>query len=226
MGNADSVIKSSVLEGFRNSGDVSWTLVLLTLAISFVLGLLIYFIYKRTFAGVVYQRTFGLSLVMLTMVTSVVILTISSNLMLSLGMVGALSIVRFRTAVKDPLDTVYMFWAIATGIVVGAKLWIPALIASAAMSILMVVLSLFKNKKHMPYLLVIRFEEAAKADVQNLLRKFPQGKLKSKTVSRGVIELTLEMSIQDAEISLMDRFGSIPGVYDASLVSYSGDIVS
>ena len=222
----DGIVKNSVLEAFQNSGDITWDVVLVTLALSFVVGLFIFFIYKITFRGVVFQKSFGASLVMLSMVTSVIIMTISSNLMLSLGMVGALSIVRFRTAVKDPLDTIFMFWSIAAGIMLGAKLYVPALIASAVIGILLVVLSLIKAKKNMPYILVLRFDENAKKEVQALLGKFPQGKLKSKTVSRGVIELTIEMNVDAEDINMMDRFGAIHGVYDASLISYKGDVVS
>ena len=108
---ASSVVKKSVLDGFVNSGDISWDYALLTIAVAFLLGLFIFFIYKRTFSGVVFTKSFGISLILLSMITAAVIMTISSNLMLSLGMVGALSIVRFRTAVKDPMDTIYMFWA-------------------------------------------------------------------------------------------------------------------
>ena len=160
------------------------------------------------------------------MITAAVIMTISSNLMLSLGMVGALSIVRFRTAVKDPMDTIYMFWAIAAGIMVGANLLLVAVISCVVIGIFMVVLSIFKVRKNMPYILVIRFEEGAKGDVQSMLRKLPQGRLKSKTVSRGVIELTLELNVTDSEIALIDRFADIPGVYDASLISYTGDVIA
>jgi len=222
----NSVVKNSVAEAFKNSGDITWDVVLVTLALSFVIGLFIFFIYRLTFRGVVFQKTFGVALVMLAMVTGVITMTISSSLMLSLGMVGALSIVRFRTAVKDPLDTIFMFWSIAAGIMLGAKLYVPALIASAVIGILLVVLSLIKAKKNMPYILVLRFDENAKKEVQALLGKFPQGKLKSKTVSRGVIELTIEMNVDAEDINMMDRFGAIHGVYDASLISYKGDVVS
>ncbi len=223
---ASSAIKYSVLEGFVNSGDIGWDYALTTIAVAFLLGLFIYFIYKRTFTGVVFTKSFGISLILLAMITSAVIMTISSNLMLSLGMVGALSIVRFRTAVKDPMDTIYMFWAIAAGIMVGANLLLVAVISCVAIGLLMVVLSIFRFKKNMPFILVVRFEDSAKGDVQSLLRKFPQGKLKSKTVSRGVIEITLEMNVNEAEIALVDRFSDIPGVYDASLISYTGDVIA
>ena len=211
---ASSVVKKSVLDGFVNSGDISWDYALLTITVAFLLGLFIFFIYKRTFSGVVFTKSFGISLILLSMITAAVIMTISSNLMLSLGMVGALSIVRFRTAVKDPMDTIYMFWAIAAGIMVGANLLLVAVISCVVIGIFMVVLSIFKVRKNMPYILVIRFEEGAK------------GRLKSKTVSRGVIELTLELNVTDAEIALIDRFADIPGVYDASLISYTGDVIA
>ena len=165
---ASSVVKKSVLDGFVNSGDISWDYALLTIAVAFLLGLFIFFIYKRTFSGVVFTKSFGVSLILLSMITAAVIMTISSNLMLSI----------------------------------------------------------FKVRKNMPYILVIRFEEGAKGDVQSMLRKLPQGRLKSKTVSRGVIELTLELNVTDSEIALIDRFADIPGVYDASLISYTGDVIA
>ncbi|MBQ9942442.1 MAG: DUF4956 domain-containing protein [Christensenellaceae bacterium] len=223
---ASSIVKKDVLEGFVNSGDISWSYALMTIFVAFLLGAFIFFIYKQTFTGVVFTKSFGVSLILLAMITSAVIMTISSNLMLSLGMVSALSIVRFRTAVKDPMDTIYMFWAIAAGIMVGANLLLVAIITCVAIGLLMVVLSLVKIKKNMPYILVIRFEDEAKGDVQMMLRKLPQGKLKSKTVSRGVIELTMEINVNDAEIAMIDRFADIPGVYDASLISYTGDVIA
>ncbi len=219
------VIKNSVLEGFT-TGEVTWSQILMTIAIAFVIGLFIMFIYKKTFSGVVFTRSFATSLILLSLVTSVIILTISSNLMLSLGMVGALSIVRFRTAVKDPIDTIFMFWAIAEGIVVGANLYLIAIISTIVIGLLLIVISLFKLKRTMPYILVLRFDERAKADVGNMLKKFSAGKLKNKTVSQGVIEMTLEMNVTDQDIALIDRFSHIEGVYTASIISYSGDVIA
>jgi len=220
------IVKKSILDNFSLTGELNLERVLVTLALAFIIGLFIYFIYKRSFSGVMFSKNFGSSLVMLSMVTSMIIMPITTNLVLSLGMVGALSIVRFRTAVKDPMDTVFMFWAIAAGIVLGAQLYLPALIASVIIGGLMVLISLFKFKKTMPYLLVLRFEETAKKDVQALLRRMPQGSLKSKTVSHGLIELTIEMRIKESEAHMIDKFLQIPGVADASLISYNGDIVS
>jgi len=155
-----------------------------------------------------------------------VILPISTNLLLSLGMVGALSIVRFRTAVKDPADTIYMFWAIAAGITLGARLYIEAVLASLIIGFLLVIWNFIRTKKNLPYILVIRFEDSCKKQVQEVLRRLPQGKLKSKIVSGGIIELTIEMNIKRAEVGTIDAFGTIPGVHDASLISYKGDVVS
>ena len=222
---AGSVIKDSVREGLQLNGNITWTTVLITIGISLAIGLFIYFVYKRTFTGVLFTKSFGLSLVLLSMVTGVIIMTISSDLALSLGMVGALSIVRFRTAVKDPMDTMFMFWAIAEGIMVGAGLYLWAAIAAVVIGIVMIILSFFKFKKHKPYVLVLRFDSSAKADVQRMLERFPEGKLKSKTVSKTVIELTIEMNMSGKDISLMEKFVEIPGVYDASVVSYNGDVV-
>ncbi len=223
--NAGSVIKDSITEGFQMSGDITWLTVLITVALSFAIGLFIYFIYKRTYTGVLFTKSFGLSLILLSMVTGTVIMTISSNLMLSLGMVGALSIVRFRTAVKDPMDTIYMFWVIAEGIMVGAGVYLPAIIVAVIIGIIMVVLSLFRFNKNKPYVLVLRFDASAKGDVQRMLERFPEGKLKSKTVSKNVIEITIEMNMTGKDIGMMEKFVEIPGVYDASVVSYNGDVV-
>ena len=224
----NDVIKSSVLDNFKLPDGIGIDRIAITLVLALALGLFIYFIYRKTFRGVIFVKSFGISLIMLCMVTSVVIVTISSNLMLSLGMVGALSIVRFRTAVKDPLDTVYMFWAIAEGIMLGAgtNFYILALVAGLCIGLIMIVLSIFKFKKDMPYILVLRFEDGAKQEVQNLLRRIPRCKLKSKTVSQGVYELTFEISLRDSETGAIDRFLDIPGVYDASLISYNGDAIA
>ena len=223
---ADDIVKSSVLDNFQLTGELSIVDVVITLALAFVLGVVIYIIYRVTFGGVVFDKSFGTSIVMLAMVTSMVILPITTNLILSLGMVGALSIVRFRTAVKDPTDTIYMFWAIAVGIALGAKLYLVAALGTALIGLLLVLWNLFRTKKNLPYILVLRFDESAKKEVQAVLRKLPQGKLKSKVVSQGTMELTIEMNVRQNEIGLIDAFGTIPGVHDASLISYKGDVVS
>ncbi len=223
---AQDAIKNKFLEGFQLAGELTLTSVLVTVVLAFVLGLFVFFIYRLTFTGVIYVKSFGTSLIMLTMVTAMVIMPISNNIMLSLGMVGALSIVRFRTAVKDPLDTIFMFWAIACGITIGARFYTIALVASAAIGVFLLVWNLFKSKKNFPFMFVIRFDEGCKKEVQAVLRKLPAGKLKSKIVSEGMIELTIEMNIKESEVGMIDAFSSIPGVHNASLISYKGDVVS
>ena len=226
LAGADDIFTKDALEGFELTGALSILDVVITLALAFALGVVIYIIYRITFGGVVFDKSFGTSLVMLSMVTSMIILPITTNFLLSLGMVGALSIVRFRTAVKDPTDTIYMFWAIAIGIVLGAKLYWEAALGTAIIGLLLVLWNVFRTKKNLPYILVVRFDEAAKKEVQAVLRKLPQGKLKSKIVSQGTMELTIEMNIKQSEIGMIDAFGSIQGVHDASLISYKGDVVS
>lgn len=226
MSSAKDLIRNSVLKDFQLTGELTVTNVLVTLALAFLLGLFIYLIYKLTFNGVIFVRTFGTSLIMLAMVTAMIIMPITTNLMLSLGMVGALSIVRFRTAVKDPMDTIFMFWSIAAGITLGARLYTVALISSAAIGVFLLVWNLFKAKKNFPFMFVIRFDESCKKEVQALLRKMPAGRLKSKIVSEGTIELTIEMNIRDNETGVIDAFSSVPGVHNASLISYKGDVVS
>jgi uncharacterized membrane protein YhiD involved in acid resistance len=225
MGGTD-IIKKSVLEDFSMPTDLDLVTVLVTLALAFVLGLFIYLIYRLTFGGVIFAKSFGTALIMLTLVTSMVIMPIATSLYLALGMVGALSIVRFRTAIKDPLDTIFMFWAIAAGIVLGARMYTVALLASGIIGVVLLVWNLFKAKKNFPFMLVVRFDEGCKKEVQALLRKMPPGRLKSKIVSEGTIELTIEMNIRESEAGMVDSFSTIPGVLNASLISYKGDVVS
>ena len=208
---AEDFFKKKILEDLSLSGDLGLIDVLVILGASFILGLAIYFIYRLTFSGVIFVKSFGTSLILLTMVTAMVIMPIASdNPWLSLGLVGALSIVRFRTAVKDPLDTIFMFWAIAGGIALGARLYWIAAIASGMISIFLLLWNLLKSKRNFPFMLVIRFEESCKKEVQTVLRKMPQGKLKSKMISQGMIELTIEMNIRESDAGMIDAFSAIP----------------
>jgi len=225
MGSTD-IIRRSVLENFTMTTERNLPTVLLTLGLAFVLGLFIVLIYRLTFSGVIFNRAFSTALVMLTMVTAMVIMPIATNLLVALGMVGALSIVRFRTAIKDPLDTIFMFWAIAAGIVLGARMFSVAAVASAFIGVVLLIWNLFKSKKHFPFMLVLRFEEGCKKEVQALLRKMPPGRLKSKIVSEGIVELNIEMNIRENEAGMIDSFSTIPGVLSAALISYKGDVVA
>ena len=220
---------SNLVAGLQNAfsfGDLSVVRILLTLGLAFLIGMYIFAIYRKTFSGVMYSKNFGVSLVMLAMITSFIILPITSNLTLSLGMVGALSIVRFRTAVKDLIDTVYMFWSIAVGIALGAKFFLPAILASAVIGVLMLLLSGMRFRSTMPYLLVLRFNENATNNVYGLLKRLPESQLKSKTVGSAGVEMTLEIRLRESDLQVVERFLEIPGVYDASIISYGGDIVA
>ena len=217
-------MRQQILNLFTTPRDMSWEDILLNIVLAAVLGFFIFLSYAISHRGTIYSRKFNASLVILAVLTGTVMTVIGNNIALSLGMVGALSIVRFRTAVKDPIDTIFMFWAIAEGIVVGANLYLIAIISTIVIGLLLIVISLFKLKRTMPY--ILGFDERAKADVGNMLKKFSAGKLKNKTVSQGVIEMTLEMNVTDQDIALIDRFSHIEGVYTASIISYSGDVIA
>ena len=208
------------------SSTLSPLQVVLTLLIALGIGVFVYFIYKKTFTGVVYSRSFNLSLIMLTMVSSLVILLISSNLTLSLGMVGALSIVRFRTAVKDPIDTVFLFWAVGEGIALGAGFMDVGIIGALIIGVVMVVVTTFKGGNTMPYLLILHFDERASAQIKQLIRQLPKAHIKSKTVQRDNIELTIELRIRESDADFVDKFLRVPGVFDATLVAHQGDLLS
>jgi hypothetical protein len=219
----DEILKKGFLESLK---EISILQVAITIVLAFAIGIFIYIIYRFTFQGVIFVKSFGTSLVMLCMVTAAVIIPVAANAALSLGMVGALSIVRFRTAVKDTMDTIFMFWAIAAGIALGAQLYAIAGIGAIVIGLMLVIWNLFKPKRNFPFMLVLRFDESVKKEVQNTLRRMPQGRLKSKVVSQGTMELTIELNIREDEVGLIDAFSAIPGVHDASLISYKGDIVS
>ncbi|MDR0840167.1 MAG: DUF4956 domain-containing protein [Christensenellaceae bacterium] len=200
--------------------------VVLTLVIALVVGLYIFFIYKKTFGGVMYSRNFNMSLVMLTLVTSLMLMLINNSLTLSLGMVGALSIVRFRTAVKDPVDTTFMFWAVGEGIAIGTKFYDVAIIAGVLIGIFLLILSAFKVRSSMPFLLVLHYNEAASQPVRQMIKQLPGARVRSKTARREGIEMTLELRLKDNETGFVEKFLRVEGVYDASLIAYQGDIVA
>ena len=205
------------------TGDVSVWYMLLSLALAFLMGLFIVFVYKITFRGVLFSKSFAFSLILLTVVTAVVIRTISTNLALSLGMVGALSIVRFRTAVKDPADTIFMFWCLASGIMAGAGLYIVAPIVCLCVGIFYVLVMMLYKKNKSPYLLVLRYDPQAYPNVQKALRMLPKYRIKSRTVTRAGAELTLEVALATDEMATIDKFMTVEGVLDASLVSYDSE---
>ncbi len=214
------LFKKSVLH-LESFGTVSYIDIILGLACSFGIGMFIYWIYKRYFRGVVYSYNYNVSFVLMTMITTLIIMTFSTNIILSLEMVGALSIVRFRTAVKDPLDIVYMFWAISAGIATGAKMYPLSIIGSLVFGLVIAWLSK-KKTKHEAYLLIIRHTEEATDELRVLLQKL-NTKLKSKSVRNGFTEVTLEINIVDDNTAFMKIIDNIQGVQTCSLVNYTGD---
>ncbi|MCI5565369.1 MAG: DUF4956 domain-containing protein [Clostridiales bacterium] len=184
-----------------------------------VAGVIIALVYKKTYHGVLYSPTFALTLVMLCLITTPVVMCIGSNVALSMGMVGALSIVRFRTAVKDPLDTAYMFWSLTMGILLGANAFVIALVALLGISIIMLALSYLKLRRPNGYLLVLHYDEYAQSDIENELRRTVRFyRMRSKTVTRSGAEMTVEIRL-DHRANLVSQMLDINGVHDATLVA-------
>lgn len=200
--------------------------IIVSLTLAMLVGLYIFFIYKKTFGGVMYSRNFNVTLIILTLVTTLMLMLIHSNLSLSLGMVGALSIIRYRTAIKDPVDTGFLFWAVGEGIAIGTGYYDAALIAGALIGIFILLLSAFKIKASMPYLLVLHYNESASAAVKQMIKQLPGARLRSKTAQRDGIEMTMELRLKDNETGFVEKFLRVDGVYDASLIAYQGDMVS
>ena len=191
--------------------------------LSFFLGLFIVAVYRVTYSGVLFQKSFALGLVLLSMVTSLVILTISSNVVLSLGMVGALSIVRFRTAVKEPMDTIFMFWAIVAGIITGAGYVPVAIIATLLIGILFLGLSFAGVRFHSSaYLAVVRYDAASDETVNSALRLLPKYKLRSKNMVGDAFEMVLELKLTEAQMKQVEALRSVEGVREVDLLSYNG----
>ncbi len=219
--NFSDIFKSSFIE---NIASVSMLDMAIAMALAFLIGIFIFFVYKKTFSGVMYSSSFGVTLVALTMITTLVILAVTSNVVLSLGMVGALSIVRFRTAIKEPLDIAFLFWAIAVGIVLAAGMIPLAVIGSIVIG---VVLLVFVNRKsHFnPYLIVINCDShASEENAKNYLKdKVNKCTIKSKTAQSGSVELTLEIRLKDDNTDFINELSAMNGINSAVLVSYNGD---
>lgn len=193
--------------------------VALAMLCALLVGLLIAFVYKRCYRGVLYSPSFGLTLVMMTLVTTPVVMCIGSNVALSMGMVGALSIVRFRTAVKDPLDTAYMFWALTMGIVLGADLYLIAFVVAGIISVILFMVSLLQFSSPNAYLLVLHYDEDVEYEItQQLRRAVKFRRLRSKTVTRGGAEMTYEVRLDNKQ-DLVALMLDIEGVHDATLVA-------
>ncbi|MBE5779112.1 MAG: DUF4956 domain-containing protein [Clostridiales bacterium] len=194
------------------------------LGLGFLVGLIIALVYRKTYRGVLFSPSFTVTLIMLTLITTPVVMCIKSDIALSMGMVGALSIVRFRTAVKDPLDTAYMFWALTMGILLGAGLYLPALIVVLCISVLLFVLSFVKMNATNAYLLVLHYEEFAEGAINAELRRSVKShKLRSKTLTRGGAEMTYEVRLGERH-EIVTRMLDIEGVHDATLVACQSEI--
>jgi len=198
--------------------------ILAALFISFAIGLFIFFVYVKTFKGVMYSSSFGITLIAMNLITTLVIVAVSSNLIVSLGMVGALSIVRFRTVIKEPLDLVYLFWSITIGIIVGAGLIPLAIIGSIVIGL---ILFIFVNRKSndTPYVIVISCSDDQVETETALLIKEQTKKhvIKAKSVSKEGVELTVEVRLKNSSSQFLNMLLDIKGVYSATLVSYNGD---
>ena len=217
----NDIFKSSFLE---NVSAVSLFDMLLALVLAFGLGMFIFLVYKKTYQGVMYSSSFGVTLIALTMITTLVILAVTSNVVLSLGMVGALSIVRFRTAIKEPLDIAFLFWSIAIGIVLAAGMIPLAVIGSVIIGVILLV---FVNRKSHcnPYIVVIRCdghesESAAKAYLDEMTQRCI---VKSKSAQKGSLELTMEIRLKSDNTDFINALSEMQGVSSAVLVSYNGD---
>lgn len=220
----NDIFKSSFMESVTEFSAVD---TLIGMVFALVIGLFIFMVYKKTFNGVMYSTGFAMTLVGLALVTTLVIMAVTSNVVLSLGMVGALSIVRFRAAIKEPVEIVYLFWSIAVGIVIGAGMIPLAVIGSAIIGIILI---LFANRKvhENPYLLILNCrDEKAEYAALNLAEKaVARFAVKSKTVNASGIELTAEIRMKDAGTAFVNQLSSVDGVSCAILVNYNGEYMS
>ena len=213
---SNNALSNVLAEQFANLTPL---MVGLGLGFGLLVGLIIAFTYKRCFRGVLYSPNFGLTLIMMTLVTTPVVMCIGSNIALSMGMVGALSIVRFRTAVKDPLDTAYMFWALTMGILLGAQQFIIGLVVAMAIAVILFLLNMLQFSSPNAYLLVLHYDEDVEYDInQQLRRSVKHRRLRSKTVTRSGAEMTYEVRLDNKQ-DLVALMLGIEGVHDATLVA-------
>jgi len=215
-------IKNSVLEQFSQSISVS--MILCSLVVAFLISLFIVLVYKKTFSGIVFNKSSVLTIIMLAMTTAMIIRTINSNLSLSLGMVGALSIVRFRTAIKDPVDTSFMFWAITAGIMSGAGLYVVAAVGSLCVGLLFYIVYLMDVKARAQYLLVVIYNAVAEEEVKSVLETIKKKNLKSRSANAaGTLELTFEVTYGNDVDQAITSLQAINGIKTVNLVTYTND---
>ena len=219
--NFNDIFKSSFLE---NVSSISVLDMLLTIVLSFGIGLFIFLIYKKTYRGVMYSAGFDTTLIALTMITSTVILAVTSNVVLSLGMVGALSIVRFRTAIKDPLDIAFLFWSIGAGIILAAGMIPLAIIGSVCIGLILLVFVNQKSHTH-PYMVVLNCvnHDAEVKAKEFLAKNVTRSTVKSKSAVKGAIEMNIEVRLKEDDTDFINILSEMPGVNNAVIVSYNGD---
>ena len=202
----------------------SWLTIVFSLVLAFAVGLFIAFVYRTNYRGVMYSNNFVLTLVMMTLITCPVVMCIKESIQLSMGMVGALSIVRFRTAVKEPLDTAYMFWALTMGILLGAGQFFLTAVTVVGIAILLTVLVRIQSGKLNSYLLVVRMADGSEKAVAQAVNGLKFSRLKSKTISAAGVEATYEIRVEKHD-AFLNKVNAIPGVQDAALVAYTGESV-
>jgi len=217
----NDIFKSNFLE---NLTSVSLLDMAIALTLAFGLGVFIFYIYKKTFMGVMYSSSFAVTLIALTMISTLVILAVTSNVVLSLGMVGALSIVRFRTAIKEPLDIAFLFWSIAAGIVLAAGM-IPLAVFGSFVIGLMLLLFVNKKSHDSPYIIVINCNnDDTEQQVAELLKGTVQKSvIKSKTVTADTVELHYEVRLKTDDTRFVNTLQGVTGVQNVVLVSYNGE---
>ncbi len=222
--NFNDIFKNKFLENLTEFSPVD---ALISIVLAFAIGMFIFFVYKTTYQGVMFNRQFGVSLVALTMIATFIILAVTSNVVLSLGMVGALSIVRFRTAIKDPLDLVFLFWSVGAGIVLGACMYPLAVFGSLIVGVILLVFVKAKSSAS-DYILVVECkDDAAEKRAEELVKAGAKKySVKSKTVARGYIEVSYEIRLSEDDTAFVNRASGAEGVDKAVLVSYNGDYMA
>ncbi|MCR4621249.1 MAG: DUF4956 domain-containing protein [Clostridiales bacterium] len=226
--NFSDIFKKTFLEAgglMQNLNGAVLLRAMFYILLSVILGFLLYVLYRKTYSGVVYSRAFAVSILGMTVLTCAIIVTIQSNTILSLGMVGALSIVRYRTAVKDPIDLLYLFWAVASGIATGAGMFWIALFAFVVMAVILILLNNAKGRRDEMYILLLHYTgDGIEEKVRRAIGTHPY-KIKSKTLRKHDSEMAVEVRIRKNDMSFVDTLRNDPEINDLTLVQYSGDYI-
>lgn len=209
-------------KGFlQETGNLTMQGFVMSMLAAFLCGMIVYYVYRHFFKGVIYNNNFNVLLVLTSLITCFIVIVISSNVVLSLGMVGALSIVRFRTAVKDPLDVGFLFWTVAVGVTCGAGLYIISLLGTVFIALIYILLVQIRSRQRV-YLLIVKYKNESNSDVMRVLNNYKKV-LKNKTVTHDMVELTYEMRPKADQVAFVATLSGLEGVEYATLVEYSGD---